>query len=132
MRTILFALLAALMMAASAQADPSGKYSVSGTNPDDGKKYTGTVEVTRTGETYSVVWRIGNDVFNGTAIAGYIEVGNYVAGAATVDDTILSVAYSSGNSYGLAVYVQQSDGAWEGVWTYGGGTKVATELWLPM
>ena len=133
MRALFFSFVVFALLAASvAHADPSGRYSVSGTNPDNGRKYTGTVKVTRSGETYRVVWKIGKDVFNGVAIPGRVEDGRYVAGAATVDDTVLSVGYGSGNSFGLAVYVLKEDGAWEGVWTYAGSGKVATEIWLPM
>lgn len=126
------ALMVAMLAVSAANADPVGKYSISGTNPEDGKKYTGTVEVARVGETYTVVWTIGKDVINGTAIAGYIRDGNYVAGSATDDDTVLSVAYGSGNSHGVAIYIQQNDDVWEGVWAYSGSGKVTTELWLKM
>jgi len=56
------------MIATSALADPIGKYSIRGTNPGDGKPYSGEVTVTRTGDTYRVVWLIGSDTYTGTGI----------------------------------------------------------------
>jgi hypothetical protein len=108
--------VAALLVAGLAMpawADPSGTYSVTGTNPDGGDSYDGTVKVTKTGDTFKIVWNIGGDTVTGTA------VGN---------DDILSVGYSSGTKPGVGLYVKDN-GKWKGVWSYLGQTSVGEEAW---
>ncbi|HEY3621590.1 MAG TPA: hypothetical protein VGL12_04180, partial [Roseiarcus sp.] len=41
-----------------ALADPTGTYDLVGRNADNGSTYKGTVEVSRMGATYKVVWVI--------------------------------------------------------------------------
>lgn len=94
-------------------ADPVGRYLVSGTNPGDGSPYSGTVQVARTGDTYQVVWAIGNERYVGTGI------GNHEG---------LAVSYRSGNATGLALYGAE-DGNWQGVWAYAGSRQLGTEVW---
>ena len=126
-------LLAAVVALAgpAALADPIGTYRVVGTNPDSGGEYRGTVTVTRTGETYSVVWQIGNTRFVGTGLGAVIRNGGFFIGPAESSDSALAIGYASGNSFGMAMYFEREDGRWEGVWTYGGSDKVATEVWYP-
>ena len=62
----LFAIGAAALLwstAAAFAADPVGSYSVEGTNPGSGSRYSGTVTVEKTGQTYRVIW-----VVAGTAL----------------------------------------------------------------
>jgi hypothetical protein len=108
------AIAAALLwsVATAFAADPVGSYDVEGTNPD-GSKYTGSVTVSRTGQTYRVIWRIGNTRYNGTAIG---------------DKDFLAISYQSGSQSGLALYGADGDD-WKGIWTYSGGTSVGAELW---
>lgn len=94
-------------------ADPVGSYSVKGTSPGGGSSYAGTVSVTRTGDTFKVVWKIGNDEFIGTGIG---------------NSEFLTVSYKSGSATGLALYGPDGSG-WKGIWTYEGGTKVGVETW---
>jgi hypothetical protein len=108
------ALLASTLAAAPCFAgEPTGQYSVQGANPGGQGQYSGRVDVTRTGDTFRVVWQIGNQRFVGTGIG---------------TDEAIAVSYSSGNSTGLAIYLQDGDG-WRGVWTYAGGTQLGTENW---
>jgi hypothetical protein len=93
-------------------ADPVGTYEVQGTSPD-GSTYSGTATVTQTGQTYKVVWEIGDEKYNGTAIG---------------NKDFLAISYTSGNSSGLALYGEDG-GNWKGVWTYAGGTKMGSEMW---
>jgi len=128
-------LLSCLLLAspAMALADPTGAYNLSGVNPDNGQKYTGTVEVTRTGETYSVSWKIGGSEFIGTGLGAKIVDGSrFEMGVASADDIAISVGYISGNSFGTAMYFEQPDGSWQGVWTYGGSKKASPETWTRM
>jgi len=109
-----FFVAAALLwsVVAAFAADPVGSYEVQGNNPD-GSKYSGTVTVTQTGQTYRVVWKIGSTRYTGTAIG---------------DKNFLAVSYQSANQTGLALYGADGDN-WKGIWTYSGGTSMGAELW---
>ncbi len=119
------------LLATAAWADPTGRFDVVGTNPDSGGEYRGTVTVTRTGETYKVVWDIAGTRFIGTGLGALVQDGRYTVGPAHPDDTSISIGYVSGNSFGQAFYFLQKDGSWQGVWTYGGSDRIATENWYP-
>jgi hypothetical protein len=112
-------------------ADPTGTYNVEGRNASDGSTYTGTVEVTRTGGTYKVVWTIDGKESVGTGIGSHFKNSEtIVTGPATDDDTGIAIGYSSGSdNYGIATYFLQGDGTWQGVWAYGGSQSITTETW---
>ncbi|MGE0565376.1 MAG: hypothetical protein AB7O50_12760 [Pseudolabrys sp.] len=95
-------------------ADPAGTYRVDGTNPGNGSAYSGTVTVSKTGETWRVVWVVGNTRYVGTGIG---------------DRNFIAVSYRAGNESGLALYGAEG-GNWKGVWTYAGGQQIGTERWL--
>ena len=94
-------------------ADPTGRYSVVGSNPGNGNRYSGTATVERTGDTFRVTWTIGADTYVGTGIGS---------------DKGFAVAYQAGNQTGVAIYGASGDG-WEGVWTYAGGRSIGGEVW---
>ena len=106
---------AALLLSVTAAfaADPVGTYRVEGTNPGGGSSYRGTVTVERNGETYRVVWVIGNTRFVGTGIG-------------TRD--FISVSYRSGDQTGLALYGEDG-GNWNGVWAFANGRALGSEVW---
>lgn len=110
------ALVAVTLLAVTAAlaADPSGRYTVEGTNPGNGSAYSGGVTVEKTGETYRVVWVVGDTRYVGTGIG---------------DHNFIAVSYRSGNSSGLALY-RAEGGDWQGVWTYSGGKQIGAERWL--
>ena len=110
------AVLAAFVLAtatAAFAADPVGRYRVEGTNPGNGTAYSGTVTVEKTGETYRVVWTVGNARYVGTGIG---------------DRNFIAVSYRSDDSTGLVLYGAEDDD-WKGVWTYAGGRRIGTERW---
>jgi hypothetical protein len=111
----LAALVAALVLSSTMAfaGDPVGRYSVVGTNPGNKARYSGTVRVERTGETFRVTWDIGAQTFVGTGIGS--EKG-------------LAVTYRSGSQTGLAIYGANGNN-WEGVWTYTGGQDIGGEAW---
>jgi hypothetical protein len=113
---LIAAAAAVVMLGTSAFADAVGKYSIRGTNPGDGRPYSGEVTVARTGDTFRVVWLIGSDTYTGTGIGS---------------DDFLAVSYRSGNETGLALYGRKSDGKWHGIWTYAGGRQIGTDVWTP-
>jgi hypothetical protein len=93
-------------------ADPTGSYKIEGANPS-GTAYEGTATVTKTGQTYQVVWEVGGTKYEGTAIG---------------DQNFMAITYRSGDNTGLALYGEDG-GNWKGVWTYAGGTSMGTETW---
>jgi len=112
----LFAISAAALLLSAATAfaaDPVGSYSVSGNNPGGGSKYSGTVTVEKTGQTYRVIWIVGGTRYVGTGIG---------------DKDFLAVSYKAGNDTGLALYGADG-GNWAGVWTYAGGRQIGAEVW---
>ena len=112
MRKLVFA--AALLAGCPAfAADPVGTYAVRGVNPGGGAEYSGTVQVSRTGETYRVVWNVAGEQFVGTGIG---------------NQDFLAVSYQSGKSTGLALYgAAGSD--WQGTWAYAGSRATGGERW---
>jgi hypothetical protein len=115
-RLLLIAVLVAGGLMADAPAfagDPVGTYSVIGSNPGGRGRYSGTVTVERTGDTFRVTWDIGNQTYVGTGIGS--EKG-------------IAVSYRSGGETGLAIYGANGNN-WEGVWTYTGGREVGGEAW---
>lgn len=113
---------------AIALADPTGNFEVRGKNPD-GQEYTGKVSVQRNGETYTVVWNVGGTEFVGTGLGAKFVGDRFQMGPASPEDTAISVGYISGKSFGMAMYFEQPDGHWQGIWTYGGSDKASLENW---
>ena len=103
-----------LLMVSGALAGPVGQYDVVGTNPGNERHYKGSVSVEKTGDTYRVVWVIGETRYIGTGIG---------------NDDFLAVSYRTGDQTGLARYVPSDDG-WKGIWTYASGTTIGTERWV--
>ncbi len=103
-----------LSSVAALAAEPVGSYLVEGSNPGGSSKYTGTVTVERTGETYRVIWVVGGTRYIGTGIG---------------DKNFIAVSYRSGGDTGLALYGEDG-GNWVGLWTYAGGRELGAERWL--
>lgn len=119
-----------LVFSGSVLADPVGTYAVTGANPGGGEPYSGTVSIERTGETYAVVWKIGEATFTGVGIgASRSPTGDTTFGRASPNDNVLSIGYVSQGSFGQALYVESGDGSWSGVWAFGGATNLGTESW---
>ncbi|MGO7863040.1 hypothetical protein ACC676_15735 [Rhizobium ruizarguesonis] len=126
-RTVISA-CAFVLLPAIALADPTGSYKVAGTS-EDGSKYQGTVKVLLNGETYIVDWMIGKNESIGTGLGAKFSGDRFEMGPASDEDTAISVGYVSKENFGIAMYFEQPDGSWQGVWTYGGSEKVASEIW---
>jgi hypothetical protein len=112
----LFATSAAALLLSAATAfaaDPVGNYSVAGSNPGSGDKYSGTVTVEKTGQTYRVIWVVSGTRYVGTGIG---------------DKDFLAVSYKTGSYTGLALYGADG-GDWTGGWTYAGDHQMGTEVW---
>ena len=113
MRFLFAAVALALSALTALAADPVGSYAIEGTNPGGGSHYTGTVRVEKTGETYRVVWVVGNTRYVGTGIG---------------NKDFIAVSYRSGSDTGLALYGADG-GNWTGVWAYAGARNMGTEIW---
>ena len=114
MRSIVSALALLLLTLTAAKADPIGRYEAEGTDAANGRPYSASVTVERTGDTYRVTWVVGRTQYDGTGIG---------------DKNFLAVSYRSGNVTGLALYGAEGDG-WKGIWAYAGGRRVGTEVWV--
>lgn len=99
------------------RTDPAavvGEWQVTGWNPggtEGPADYTGVVQVERTGETYRVVWRIGEQ--------------QQFVGNGILRGPMFFVAYDGG----LATYIIRSEGL-DGVWTTSDGTRLGREGWV--
>lgn len=87
-----------------------GKYKISGTNPG-GQEYTGTLEVSRSGDGYSFKW-IAGETFTGFGIR-------------TGDD--IAVGFG-GNRCSFVSYDIGSDGTLDGKWGGPGSNSTGTEI----
>lgn len=98
-----------------AEGSFEGVYRVSG-GTDDGRDYKGEAKVVRTGNTYTIAWRIGSEQHFGTGI---------------VSGGQLSAVFAAGPHAppGVAVYRLTPDGRVIGVYTVLGGTSTAVETW---
>ncbi len=128
-KTIIAILAAWITLTISAVAGPEGTYAVRGTNPGGQGEYSGSVSVYQTGQTYSVIWNVGGVKYTGTGLGAEDSKGYSTMGPASTSDSSIAISYISDGSFGLAYYVEQEDGTWRGIWTYGGSNKIGTEVW---
>ena len=111
--------LGMMLLASPLQAAPTdsheGTFSCLGQLPAGKGQYRGMVEISPTGETYTVLWRIGAATYIGT---GIFENGVFAVAYLTKDRTW----------FGLALFKKQGT-KWIGHWTEGGSKTVGTEVW---
>ena len=113
--------LAGICLATEAMADdPTGIYDVTGVVRDASGSYTGSVEVTKTGETFAVTWTLGEDVTTGIGIA---------SGEGPDAPNRFAIAFGSTQSFGVLDLTLQPDGSWNGPWVYVGGQTISVETW---
>lgn len=107
-------LVALAPVAAAWGKDVAGRYSLAGRNPGGSGSYSGTVEVTRTGEIYQVVWTVapGGTVYQGIGI----QTGS---------------SFAVGYPQGVAAYTVNPDGSLTGLWAASGSNQVGQEDWTP-
>lgn len=73
-----------------------------------------TVEIN--GTTYTVIWQVGGEEYIGAAIGAANLKGSIIFGEAVANDTALAVSYGSGGNFGLALFVEQENGQWRGIY----------------
>jgi hypothetical protein len=107
-------LLAICLSVPALAADIEGTYAAAGSNPGGKGQYKGNVIISKTGETYKVVWSVG---------AAYVGTGIVVG-------DVLSVAYADENKqwFGIVAYRIKSGGkVLEGLWSGHNGRNLGTE-----
>ncbi len=128
---ILSVIAVTFLLPLRAIAGPEGTYNVEGTNPGGEGGYRGIVRVTQYGQTYSVVWEVGGTKYLGTGLGAANVKGTPTMGPASDQDTAIAISYITKGSFGLTFYVEQDNGQWKGIWTYGGSNQIGTETWTP-
>ena len=101
-------------------AELEGKYLVEGRDPKGASKYQGQVVVVKEAETYSVVWKIQNQVLYGTGILQ----NNMFA--------VTYLNYGPRGAPGLALYETTPEGTLTGRFTSLGAKEIGIEAWFPM
>ena len=115
MRSISLGLLAVTAWCAAASAQTvGGSYTVKGTNAD-GSSYTGTAEITPSGDTCRMVWHTGSTA----------------RGICMLANKALAASYKMGDTFGLVIYEVQPDGVLKGVWTIADEKGAGTEILTP-
>ncbi|BAT57573.1 hypothetical protein GJW-30_1_00079 [Variibacter gotjawalensis] len=99
------------------QANLSGPYAIEGQNPDGAGRYQGRVTVQRKGDTYQIVWQIGQTRATGTGIFR--------------DGKLAVVFQPQTGAAGVAFFELNSSGSLSGTWTSLGGGVLGTEQWTP-
>ena len=97
-----------------------GEYSVEGSTPGETSHYKGEAVIKRTGETYSVAWKVGAQVFIGTGLAR---------------DGVFSIVFRDrrpNSSPGIASFRIEGDKVKDGAWAEFGSTRTGFETWTPI
>ena len=89
-----------------------GHYLVTGLNPGSQAPYAGELDITRTGATYQMHWKVDKSSYTGVAIE--------------VDDELFAAWGDKDHAAGVVSYTFEGKGA-KGVWTLGGESETGTE-----
>ena len=104
----------------SLAADLEGKYLVEGRDPKGAARYQGQVVVVKESDTYSVIWKIQNQVLYGTGI---------------MQNNVFAVTYLNygpRGAPGQALYEASPEGTLTGKFTALGAKEVGIEAWIPV
>lgn len=114
-RLVLAGAFASTLLPGLAMAEGPGRYTISGIDPRTRESYSGTAQLTKTGDdTWRIVWRIGGQTWNGHGIG---------------DGKVMAVNYSGQGASGVFLMIAKSGGGYEAVWSYTGDTKLGSEDW---
>jgi hypothetical protein len=115
MKKVALTIVLALCLSVPAiAADIEGTYSAVGSNPGGKGQYKGNVIISKSGETYKIVWSVGT---------AYIGTGILIG-------DVLSVAYTDEGKkwFGIVAYKIKSGGkVLEGLWTGHNGRNLGKE-----
>ena len=104
------------------RADPlyEGRYRVAGKMPHEQAHYEGVAQIKKTGDTYTVLWRVNNVIYFGTGVRR---------------GDVLSVVFLPLNAKakpGIASLSIEHDQVTKGTWTVIGTRITVAETWLPI
>ena len=105
-------------LASTAAHAIDGVYRVEGHSPGSSDVYKGEAQIKKTGDTYTVVWRIGESGHVGTGI---------------LTDNVLSIFFQPLDrraAPGIASFHVVGDKVVDGTWTVLGGNSVGVERWV--
>jgi len=97
---------------------PLGNYLCTGMSPGQNQAYKGQVEVNKSGDNYTVLWRLGTKVYLGTGI----DLGDTFAVAFLTEDR---------QWFGIAIFRKQNQ-QWVGKWASAGSKVFGRETWTPL
>ena len=118
-RVVWSALFGVALTFSAAAEGIDGVYRVEGHSPGSTDTYRGQAQIKKTGDTYTVVWRIGESGHVGTGIL----TGN-----------VLSIFFQPLDrraAPGIASFLIEDDRVTQGTWTVLGGNSVGVERWIP-
>jgi hypothetical protein len=114
-RSVIAAAAAAFLLPAAAQAEGPGQYRIKGVDARSKAEYSGTAQLTQTGEgTWRIVWRIGGQTWNASGVG---------------DSKVIAANFSAQGSSGVFLMVAKDGGGYQAVWNYTNSTTVGTEEW---
>lgn len=99
-------------------ADVDGEYIIEGRDPGGGARYKGQVLVVKEDSTYSVIWKIQNQVLYGT---GILQNKTFA---------VTYLNYGPASAPGLALYDVSDDGTLTGRFTMLGAKSTGVEAWI--
>jgi hypothetical protein len=113
---VLAGLVLSPIAALAQESGLNGVYTVEGQNPGGKGSYRGELAIAPIGDAYRVVWRVGNQPYEGTGL---------------LRDGKLAVVFRTGQQAGIAFYDVRENGTLTGTWTTLGGQVVGTETLTP-
>lgn len=116
---LLAPLTTTLAVGAATAAPLDGEYVIEGREPGGGSKYKGQVLVVKEAATYSVIWKIRNQVLFGT---GILQNKTFA---------VTYLNYGPAGAPGLALYDVADDGTLTGQFTMLGAKSLGVEAWIP-
>jgi hypothetical protein len=111
---MLATLLAAGLSTGALAQSVGGEYTVRGTNPD-GSPYSGTAEITASGDACRMVW----------------HTDSISRGICMLANKSFAASYRMGEAIGLVIYDVLPDGVLKGVWTVADQKGAGTETLTP-
>jgi hypothetical protein len=99
-------------------AELDGEYVIEGRDPGGGQRYKGQVLVVKEDATYSVIWKIQNQVLYGT---GILQNNSFA---------VTYLNYGPASAPGLAIYDVADDGTLTGKFTMLGAKSTGVEAWI--
>lgn len=128
-RNGVFGITVVMLAMGTASADPTGTYRARIGQPDGAPPLEGRVTVTRSDESYRVIWTIDGSTITGVGLGAAFNRGDLVVGPAHPDDLMLVIGYRDGQTYGSSTMILQVDGSYQGFRISNDSGKAFPEHW---